>query len=358
MQAPRTSETARERLRGDYAEALRAYLHGAGEAALARAYELGRLAVVSGVGVIDMVLLHQAAVLAVAPIPTSAVHWQASTQFLAEGLAPFEMTHRGFQEANATLERLNRSLLAKNVALEETARSLAEANEAAAEANRELEAFSYSVSHDLRAPLRAIDGFTQAFIEDYGAHVDENGRGYLGRVRSAAQRMGQLIDDLLLLSRVGRTVLSRERVNLSALARLVVAELPLCVSTSTEGIDIVIEDGLVVEADARLVRILLENLIGNAWKFTAKTSPRRIEIGAQRGPENVYFVRDNGAGFDMAYVDRLFAPFQRLHAASEFSGTGIGLATVRRIVNRHGGRVWAEGAVGRGATIFFTLGPA
>ena len=222
-------------------------------------------------------------------------------------------------------------------------------------ANRELETFSYSVSHDLRAPLRAIDGFSKALLTDCVASLDEQGRHYLERVRSGTQRMGQLIDDLLSLSRITRGSLRRDRVEVSELARSTLAELsgrqPERRAEST------VSDDLVAQADPRLLAILLENLLGNAWKFTSKQSVARIEIGKEeREDGTVFFVRDNGAGFDMEYAKRLFTPFQRLHSEAQFEGTGIGLATVHRIVTRHGGRIWAQAAPGRGATFFFTLG--
>ncbi|HEY4688477.1 MAG TPA: cache domain-containing protein [Anaerolineae bacterium] len=221
-------------------------------------------------------------------------------------------------------------------------------------ANQELEAFSYSVSHDLRAPLRSIDGFSQALLEDHADRLNAEAQDHLRRIRAAAQHMAQLIDDLLTLSRLTRIEMRREAVDLSALARSIVAELQA--ADPTRAIEVVITDGLVVQGDARLLRVMLENLLGNAWKFTGKQPQARLEFGvtAQDG-ETVYFVRDNGAGFDMAYAGKLFGAFQRLHHLDEFPGTGIGLATVRRVIYRHGGRVWAEGAPEQGATFFFTL---
>lgn len=225
---------------------------------------------------------------------------------------------------------------------------------AAETANKELEAFSYSVSHDLRAPLRGIDGFSQALLEDEGDKLSEDGKGYLRRIRAGAQRMAELIDDLLRLSRVSRSDFVRDRVDLSAVAETVVAELRR--AHPERNIAVSIQAGVNANADARLARIALENLIGNAWKFTSKAAEARIEFGARvDGAELVYFVRDNGAGFDMKYADRLFGAFQRLHTDKEYPGTGIGLATVQRIVLRHGGRIWVEAAVGQGATFQFTL---
>lgn len=223
--------------------------------------------------------------------------------------------------------------------------------------NNELEAFSYSVSHDLRAPLRAIDGFSHALLTDYAEKLDEAGRTYLERVRAATKRMTQLIDDLLSLSKVTRASLARERVDLSDLARKVLAELGG--RDPQRNIETRVADGLVVKGDPRLLTVVLENLLGNAWKFTSKQLAATIEVGTEaRDGETVYFVRDNGAGFSMEHATKLFAPFQRLHAASDFEGTGIGLATVHRVMARHGGRVWAEAQPGQGATFLFTLGAA
>jgi light-regulated signal transduction histidine kinase (bacteriophytochrome) len=221
-------------------------------------------------------------------------------------------------------------------------------------ANKELETFAYSVSHDLRAPLRAIDGFSQVLLEDHGERLGDSGRDALVRVRAGAGRMARLIDDLLKLSGVTRADLQRARVDLSEIARGVACE--LAGREPDRRVGIRIADGAVVEGDPALLRLVLENLLGNAFKFTSKTGEARVEFGVERqngGP--VYYVRDNGAGFDEAYIDKLFGAFQRLHSEAEFPGTGIGLATVQRIIHRHGGRVWAEGAVDGGATFRFTL---
>jgi signal transduction histidine kinase len=254
------------------------------------------------------------------------------------------------RQANRTAERLRQYREQSHTQLVETQRQA----RAAETANKELEAFSYSVSHDLRAPLRGIDGFSQALVEDERDKLSETGRDYLARIRAGAQRMGELIDDLLRLSRVSRGDFRRDRVDLSTVATSVVAELRRANPDRT--IDVRIEPEVTANADARLVRIVLENLLGNAWKFTAKAADARIELGARtENDEVVYFVRDNGAGFDMKYVDRLFGAFQRLHTDKDYPGTGIGLATVQRIVLRHGGRIWVEAAVGQGATFQFTL---
>jgi len=222
-------------------------------------------------------------------------------------------------------------------------------------ANKELEAFSYSVSHDLRAPLRGIDGFSQALQEDYAQQLDATANDYLRRIRAATKRMGELIDDLLNLSRVTRSEMYRERVDLSKLAGDIVQDLQS--QEPGRKVAIRIAGGLTADGDTRLLRVALQNLIGNAWKFTSKQEQAQVEFGQQRSNgDKAYFVRDNGAGFQQSYATRLFGAFQRLHAATEFPGTGIGLATVQRIIQRHGGTVWAEGAVNQGATIYFTLG--
>ncbi|GIK96613.1 MAG: hypothetical protein BroJett029_08220 [Alphaproteobacteria bacterium] len=221
--------------------------------------------------------------------------------------------------------------------------------------NKELEAFSYSVSHDLRAPLRAIDGFSQALLEDCADQLDAVGRGHLGRIRAAAQRMGLLIDDLLKLARVTRAEVSFEEVDLGRLAADILADMQA--AEPGRRAQIRIADGLRVEGDPRLLRIALENLLSNAWKFTGKQNETRIEVGrAEMNGTPTFFVRDNGVGFDMAHSARLFGAFQRLHQEREFTGTGIGLATAQRIVRRHGGRIWVEAAPGQGATFYFTMG--
>ncbi|MFH1483702.1 MAG: MASE3 domain-containing protein [Chloroflexota bacterium] len=245
------------------------------------------------------------------------------------------------------------ALLFRN--LKQSEESLARQAAELAAVNKELEAFSYSVSHDLRAPLRGIDGFSQALLEDYAGKLDAQGKDYLQRVRAACQRMAQLIDDLLSLSRVARAETRYEVVSLSGLAQTIATELRK--AQPERQVEFIIAGGLVASGDVRLLRITLEKLLENAWKFTAKHPSARIEFGAvQREGKTVYFVRDNGVGFDMAFADKLFSPFQRLHAETEFPGTGIGLAMAERIVHRHGGRVWAEGEVERGATFYFTLG--
>ena len=257
--------------------------------------------------------------------------------------------------------------------LQQKSSELAQANARLDMANKELEAFSYSVSHDLRAPLRGIDGFSRALEEDYGGRLDDEGKRYIGRIRAGCHWMAQLIDDLLLLSKISRAEIRRQPVDLSALARSIASELSQ--RDPQREADFAIADGLVAHGDPNLLRVLLDNLIGNSWKFTSKRSHPKIELGkdeargnrqeavderreaADGGAEGqqTFYVRDNGAGFDMAYVDKIFGAFQRLHHQSEFPGTGIGLATVQRVIHRHGGKVWAEGEVDKGATFYFTL---
>ncbi|MFN7130761.1 MAG: sensor histidine kinase [Myxococcales bacterium] len=224
------------------------------------------------------------------------------------------------------------------------------------EANAELEAFAYSVSHDLRAPLRAIDGFSQALLDDYGDRLDAGGLRLLTRVRAGAQRMARLIDDMLMLSRLGRAHLRRDPLDVTALARRIAADLERAEPGRTLRFDIA--DGLRADADAGLLEIALRNLLGNAVKFTRTRQFAHIAVGeTERDGRRAFFVRDDGVGFDMAYAARLARPFQRLHHEDEFEGTGIGLATVRRVVQRHGGELWFEGAPERGATFTFTLAP-
>jgi light-regulated signal transduction histidine kinase (bacteriophytochrome) len=230
-----------------------------------------------------------------------------------------------------------------------------------AAANQELEAFSYSVSHDLRAPLRTIDGFSLALQEDFTDVLNDEGRDYIARVRNGVQRRGSLIDALLQLSRVTRGDIVRESIDLSQLAMLVFNEMQASAAESGTAV-FTAQPGAVAEADPRLMRVALENLIGNAVKYSSRKENPRIEFGSEPGRDQhagqtVYFIRDNGAGFDMHYVDRLFTAFQRLHGDRDFKGSGIGLATVSRIIRRHHGNIWAIGEIGLGSTFYFTLAP-
>ncbi|MBI4319778.1 MAG: hypothetical protein HY675_14915 [Chloroflexi bacterium] len=223
-----------------------------------------------------------------------------------------------------------------------------------AAANQELEAFAYSVSHDLKAPLRTVDGFSQMLLEDYADRLDDQGKEYVHIVRQGSQRMAQLIDDLLSLSRINRSEMIRQQVDLSELAQR--AAIDLKRSQPERRVEFAIAPGLLVDGDARLLRVALENLLGNAWKFTSHHRTATIQLGKEdRQGQAVYYIRDDGAGFDPAFAGKLFSAFKRLHNDDEFPGNGIGLATVQRIIHRHGGQIWAEGAVERGATFYFTI---
>ena len=268
-----------------------------------------------------------------------------------------QMRRKQFEDEN---RRIREQLLCKELeatearAARELAQTRADLVEELESKNKELEAFSYSVAHDLRAPLRSIDGFSRMLLKEHAASLDGEARTYLGYIRESAQHMGRLIDDLLSLSRVIRSEFQRRHVDLTAIAWNVTARLRR--DHPDRRVAVAVADDLIAEGDVRLLTIALENLIGNAWKFTSKRAEARIEVGMRDEAGNrAYLVRDNGAGFDMTYASKLFGVFQRLHSNSEFEGTGIGLATVQRIVHRHGGRIWAEGQVERGATFFFTL---
>lgn len=258
------------------------------------------------------------------------------------------------REANQTAARLReyRDRTEKQaIALAEARQAQQERADVAEAATKELEAFSYSVAHDLRAPLRSISGFSVALAEDLGDQLPATARAHLGRITGGAKRMGELIDALLELSRVSRAEVTRQPVNLSKLATDVLAQ--LAAAEPARQVTIAVQDDMVADGDPNLVRAVLENLLGNAWKFVAKAAEPRIEIGVAE--DGSYFVRDNGAGFAMAHASKLFAPFQRLHREAEYPGTGIGLATVQRIVHRHGGTIRVEAAPGKGATFYFTL---
>jgi light-regulated signal transduction histidine kinase (bacteriophytochrome) len=222
-------------------------------------------------------------------------------------------------------------------------------------ANREMEAFIYSISHDLRAPLRSMAGFARIMVDDYAGRLDEQGADYLGRILRGSAKMSRLIDDLLDLSRISRQEVQKTEVDLSSIAASVISDMRE--ADPGRRIDVTIEQGLSAFADRRLARIVLSNLLGNAWKFTSTSEDAHIEFGdTEKEGSTIFYVRDNGAGFDAEYMEKMFLPFQRLHSDKEFEGTGIGLTIVERIIHRHGGRVWAEGKKGQGAAIFFTFG--
>jgi PAS domain S-box-containing protein len=264
-----------------------------------------------------------------------------------EDISERKRTERALRDSEEAVRRLNAELAQR-------VRDVTERTIQVEAANRELEAFSYSVSHDLRAPLRAIDGFSQALLEELWPQLEPINRAYLQRVRDATHRMGELIDGLLSLSRLTRSEMHISQVDLSALATEVAASLRR--TQPEREVTLIVAPGLVARGDASLLRVLFDNLLGNAWKYTAHRQRPHVEVGATRvAAGTAYFVRDDGAGFDMAYADKLFRAFQRLHTVDEFPGSGIGLATVQRIVHRHGGAVWADAAVDEGATFYFTL---
>ncbi len=272
---------------------------------------------------------------------------RASTETPAELAVLVE----GFNDMLEQIERRDREL---REARDDLERRVEQRTAELAAANKELEAISYSVSHDLRAPLRSIDGFSLALLQDYSDSLDADAKNYFERIRAATRRMGMLIDDMLNLARVTRAEIRRERVNLSAMARAATAELKK--TDGSRDVECVIEENVETEGDAQLLRVAIDNLLGNAWKYTSKHATARIEFGQMRtNGSRVFFVRDDGAGFDPAFAGKLFGAFQRLHGSSEFPGTGVGLATVQRILLRHGGKIWAEAEVEKGATFYFTV---
>jgi light-regulated signal transduction histidine kinase (bacteriophytochrome) len=280
------------------------------------------------------------------------------TEFISRGLATVVRSENGevvgYQSTNldVTAQRQAEDELAEHKQLLEDL--VRERPAELVASNRELEAFAYAVSHDLRSPLRSMDGFSQALLEDYSDKLDDEGKDFLGRIRNSAQHMGALIDNLLNLSLITRKTMRRRRVDLTGLAWKIADELKR--TEPERDVQFVIAKDLEVNGDATLIRAMLQNLLGNAWKFTGKHAIARIEFGlVEQEWGSAYFVRDNGVGFDMKYADQLFGAFHRLHSTTEFCGTGIGLATVKRILTRHGGRVWADAEVVKGATFYFTL---
>jgi signal transduction histidine kinase len=270
---------------------------------------------------------------------------------MTEKLKRTTVSRDELEKENAERRRAEAEVRALNAGLEQ--RVAARTAELRA-ANRELESFAYSVSHDLRAPLRHMDGFSQALIEDYGEKLEGEAKEFLLRIRSGSVRMGQLIDDLLKFARMSRGEVDREPTDLSALAHRIVEELHQAQPDRKPVIEIA--PSMTAHVGARLMEVVLQNLLGNAWKFSAKNPDAEIAFGrTEHGARMAYFVRDNGIGFDMAYAGKLFTPFQRLHSSAEFEGTGIGLATVSRIVHRHGGEIWVDSAIGKGTTVYFTL---
>lgn len=330
------------RAAAEYRSALDSILSGENERGLAQGFDLVRRDAEGAVGLLKIVDIHHAALRSrlTGVTPEDARTLDAAGELLAASLASFEMTHRGYRETVRDLQRLNRELEQRTVQL--------------AAANEELESFGYSVSHDLRAPLRAIVGFSRMLLDGQRDRLSDDGKDLLERVISAGKKMTGLIDGLLGLAQIDRAQFSRENVDLSAMAREIDAELRE--AAPSRSVETIVAPGLVANGDPRMLRALMTNLLSNAWKFTAKHPHARIEFGSSiEDGRPAYFVKDDGDGFDARRAENLFLPFQRLHGADEFEGTGIGLSTVRRIVQRHGGRIRAEGRPGAGAIFYFTL---
>ncbi len=316
-----------------YRQSLQECIAGAGEIALQHGYELGRRAVRDGLGVMDILSIQRKALAELLAGSSSADECMRITEsaynLFTECLAPFEMTHRGFLE----VESLNSKLEA---------------------ANRELESFSYSVSHDLRAPLRAIDGYIRMILKKQEQHFDKETQRHFHSIRDNVQTMGRLIEDLLAFSRFGRREMSEANLDMEGIIKDVWQNLVTANPERTMSLHV--EEVRPAIGDRTLIREVFSNLLGNAVKFSRHRDVTRIEAGSRvNESETIYYVRDNGVGFDMKYHDKLFSVFQRLHSPDEYEGTGVGLAIVQRIIHRHGGRVWAESEVGAGATFHFTL---
>ncbi len=314
------------KLQTDYASTLREYLARTGENSLQHAYELGRQAIQNGMGVMDIVSIHNEELFKLLSGASTAKECMqiadAAQNLFIECLAPFELTHRGFKDIESV--------------------------------NRDLESFSYSISHDLRAPLRAIDGFSKMLAKDLENEADEERKRKLDIVRNNVQKMDRLIEGLLTFSRAGRSAISPVRLDIKRIVKEIWDE--QCLLNPGRRMELRIGRLPLSSGDRILIRQVVANLLANAVKYTRKKKSATIKIGghAQDG-ENVYNIKDNGAGFDMTYYDKLFGVFQRLHSESEYEGTGVGLAIVQRIIHRHGGRVWAEGKVGQGAIFYFSL---
>ena len=344
-------QTNGHELSEEYLSALGEYLTRAGELPLAHAYEIGRKALSRGLGVVQITVMHHESLATLLRrLPTleeSARAIRSAAVVEAESLSVFEMVLRGYRESHNSLILLNQQL-------RQQAEELARANADLQAANRELDQFCHAVSHDLRAPVRAVEGLSKILNDNYSDQLGSEGAMVLDRITAATQRMAQLIDDLLLLSRAGRGELRRQPLDLAALAQDIFESFRQ--AEPERQVEFALGEGLRVEADEGLMRAALTNLLSNAWKFTGRQARARIEFGSLfEGGERIFYVRDNGAGFDMAKADKLFSVFERLHSQREFPGTGIGLATVHRIITRHGGRVWAESRVGAGATFSFTF---
>jgi light-regulated signal transduction histidine kinase (bacteriophytochrome) len=339
----------RQSLAAALSVALAHYLDAADETSLSAAYDLGRSAVNAGMGLLDVALMFQDATAALDHSAPERRRLNQAAEFLVEALAPFEMTYRGYKDANEQLRKMAQRLAQQN-------RALSEATAAAEAANKDLEAFSYSVSHDLRAPVRHIDGFARLLRAEIGSSASEAALKHLGTIERSAGSMAQMIDDLLNLAQLDRKGIVRRAVDLNAVVAEVIRELDA--DTSGRTIEWRLDTLPTLDCDPGLVRIVFANLLANAVKYTRRRARAVIEVGYR--PDNrraIVFVKDNGAGFDPRYAAKLFGVFQRLHRQDEFEGTGVGLATVARIVRKHGGAIWADAAPDAGATFFFSLEP-
>ncbi|HTK82642.1 MAG TPA: ATP-binding protein [Bacteroidota bacterium] len=348
----RASISTDDELEEQYKSSLRSYLIRRDEESLFQAYELSRQMLASGSGVMEILDHHQrmlAPLLPGLPRPVDIERvLQNSHDFFCEILSPFEMIHRGFRETSATLVN-------NQIQRAELEHCVQQRTVQLQDANKELEAFSYSVAHDLRAPLRAIDGFTRVLLEDNATQLNEEGKHFLNLTRVSIRKMGELITDLLTFSRFSRNNhKALSTIDMKPFVQEIADE--LLKHESNRSIDIRIHDLPSIRGSAPMLRQVLINLISNAIKFTRDRSEPVIEIGSETREDGVVFhVKDNGAGFEMRYAHKLFNLFQRLHSTGSYEGTGVGLAIVQRIIHRHGGRVWAEGEVDKGAAFYFTL---
>jgi light-regulated signal transduction histidine kinase (bacteriophytochrome) len=341
-----------EQIRAAYLSMVISFLSKANEEDLHRGYELGRDALDSRLGILEVA---DAYVVALSEIlkfssPESARTVEATRELLSTSLAPFEMTQRGYQDSISKLKEMNQEL-------EQQAQDLKTANQ-------ELEAFSYTVSHDVRSPISGIGSLAEIMLEEYQKQIDENGRLYLTEIAAAARKTLELVEGLLSLAQFSRQELVRTDVDLSQMAHSIVRDLQQNdlyqqnqeTEKAPRHVIFSIAENVIVQGDQKLLFAVMNNLLGNAWKYTSREEHAKIEFGvSMKDRKPIYFVKDNGAGFDMRSAGKLFSPFQRLHSASQFQGTGVGLATVRRIIERHGGQIWAESQVGQGATFYFTL---
>jgi light-regulated signal transduction histidine kinase (bacteriophytochrome) len=325
----------------DYIQLLQRYLAEPSELLRQKAYELSRQAIECKINILDIMQVHHEQIAMILPsLPDNNGHYDTANEFLREVLVPFEIIYRSYRDANIKLIDLNQDLIKKSDELTTL--------------NKELAAFSYSVSHDLRAPLRAIMGFSQILVSDYADTLNNTAKDLIYRIHHSGNKMEQLIDGMLMLSRLSQQSMAIEDVDLAKITKSILDDLQKL--EPERQVTFSSPESVIAKGDAKLLYVVLQNLLNNAWKFTRKKPTTSIELGVtEENNKPVYFIRDNGAGFDMDYADKLFSLFNRLHAENEFEGYGIGLATVQRIIHRHGGRIWAEGKVDEGATFYFVL---